>query len=160
MDLVEKTAFIYLRNCENIQNLKNYINFTHTHTSVCVCRGKRLSLSDFSGGTSLSGFPNTNVVRLRGANDYIHLPMKMEPIRSSETSAIKTQTPGNYSKRNTLQLKNGESLKTTYNKLVTACQHIRQHPVYMTDSLQCKLLNGCGNHEYAISMNIQLHQLP
>ena len=29
---------------------------------------------------------------------FIHLPMKMEPIRSSETSAIKTQTPGNYPK--------------------------------------------------------------
>jgi hypothetical protein len=39
--------------------------------------------------------------------------MKMEPIRSSETSAIKTQTPGNYPKRNILQLKHGESLKTT-----------------------------------------------
>ena len=33
---------------------------------------------------------------------FIHLPMKMEPIRSSETSAIKTQTPGNYPKRNIL----------------------------------------------------------
>ena len=67
------------------------------------------------------------------------MPMKMEPIRSSETSAIKTQTPGNYPKRNiqggsnmtgtdlcvnkckqfrsylnhlVLQLKHGESLKT------------------------------------------------
>ena len=30
--------------------------------------------------------------------------MKMEPIRSSETSAIKTQTPGNYPKRNILQV--------------------------------------------------------
>ena len=30
----------------------------------------------------------------------IHLPMKMEPIVSSETSAIRTQTPGNYPKRN------------------------------------------------------------
>jgi len=29
--------------------------------------------------------------------------MKMEPIVSSETSAIRTQTPGNYSKRNNLQ---------------------------------------------------------
>jgi len=29
--------------------------------------------------------------------------MKMEPIVSSETSAIKTQTPGNYPKRNKLQ---------------------------------------------------------
>ena len=37
----------------------------------------------------------------------------MEPIRGSETSAIKTQTPGNYPKRNILQLKQGESLKTT-----------------------------------------------
>ena len=33
----------------------------------------------------------------------IHLPMKMEPIVSSETSAIRTQTPGNYPKRNNLQ---------------------------------------------------------
>jgi len=30
--------------------------------------------------------------------------MKMEPIVSSETSAIRTQTPGNYPKRNKLQL--------------------------------------------------------
>jgi len=36
--------------------------------------------------------------------DFIHLPMKMEPIVSSETSAIRTQTPGNYPKRNNLQM--------------------------------------------------------
>ena len=36
---------------------------------------------------------------------FIHLPMKMEPIVSSETSAIRTQTPGNYPKRNKLQIK-------------------------------------------------------
>ena len=36
----------------------------------------------------------------------------MEPILSSETSAIKTQTPGNYPKRNKLHLEHGESLKT------------------------------------------------
>ena len=36
----------------------------------------------------------------------------MEPTVSSETSAIITQTPGNYPKRNTLHLKHGESLKT------------------------------------------------
>ena len=35
--------------------------------------------------------------------NFIHLPMKMEPIVSSETSAIRTQTPGNYPKRNKLQ---------------------------------------------------------
>ena len=44
---------------------------------------------------------------------FSHLPMKMEPIRISETSALKTQTPGNYPRRNILQLKHGESLKTT-----------------------------------------------
>ena len=43
---------------------------------------------------------------------FIHLPMKMEPIVSSETSAIRTQTPGNYPKGNKLHLEHGESLKT------------------------------------------------
>ena len=36
----------------------------------------------------------------------------MEPIVSSETSAIKSQTPGNYPKRNKLHLQHGESLRT------------------------------------------------
>jgi len=40
------------------------------------------------------------------------VPMKMEPIASSETSAIRTQTPGNYPKRNKLHSEHGESLKT------------------------------------------------
>jgi len=44
--------------------------------------------------------------------------MKMEPIVSSETSAIRTQTPGNYPKRNKLHLEHGESLKT---RLITGC---------------------------------------
>jgi len=46
---------------------------------------------------------------------FIHLPMKMEPIVSSETSAIRTQTPGNYPKRNKLfifVLKTFENVKT------------------------------------------------
>ena len=43
---------------------------------------------------------------------FIHLPMKMEPIVSSETSAIRTQTPENYPERNKLNLEHGESLKT------------------------------------------------
>jgi len=33
---------------------------------------------------------------------FIHLPMKMEPIEGSETSAIRSQTPGNYSKESIL----------------------------------------------------------
>ena len=47
---------------------------------------------------------------------FIHLPMKMEPIVSSETPAIRTQTPGNYPKRNKLHLEHGESLKTRINE--------------------------------------------
>jgi len=38
--------------------------------------------------------------------------MKMEPTVSSETSAIRTQTLGNYPKRNKLHLEHSESLKT------------------------------------------------
>jgi len=37
---------------------------------------------------------------------WIHLPMKMKPTVSSETSAIRTQTPGNCPKRNKLHLQN------------------------------------------------------
>jgi len=43
---------------------------------------------------------------------FIHLPMKMEPTVSSETSAVRTRTPGNYPKRNKLHLEHGKSLKT------------------------------------------------
>ena len=43
---------------------------------------------------------------------FIHLPLKMEPTVSSETSAIRTQAPGNFPKKNTLHLEHGESLKT------------------------------------------------
>ena len=43
---------------------------------------------------------------------YIYMPMKMEPTVSSETSAIRTQMPGNYPKRNKLHLERGESLRT------------------------------------------------
>jgi len=46
--------------------------------------------------------------------------MKMEPIVSSETSAIRTQTPGNYPKRNNLHLEHGESLRTRLLYLVHA----------------------------------------
>ena len=43
--------------------------------------------------------------------------MKMEPIVSSETSAIKTQTPGNCPKRNNSHLEHGESLRTRLHDL-------------------------------------------
>jgi len=38
----------------------------------------------------------------------------MEPTVSSETSAVRTQTSGNYPKRNKLHLEHGESLKTKF----------------------------------------------
>ena len=52
---------------------------------------------------------------------FIHLPMKIELIVSSETSAIRTQTPGNYPKRNKLHLEHGESLKT---RILAACFYL------------------------------------
>jgi len=38
--------------------------------------------------------------------------MKMELIEGSETSAIRTQTPGNYPKENILHIEQGETLKS------------------------------------------------
>ena len=43
---------------------------------------------------------------------FIHLPMKMELIEGSETSAISTLTPGNYPKENISHIEHGESLKS------------------------------------------------
>jgi len=45
-------------------------------------------------------------------HNFIHLPMKMELIEGSETSAIRTQTPGNYPKEIILHIEHGESLKS------------------------------------------------
>ena len=76
------------------------------------------------------------VPRMRGLNacwldgdeifgvDWPNLPMKMEPIVSSETSAIKSQTPGNYPKRNKLHLQHGESLESRLNLTSCIFQHI------------------------------------
>jgi hypothetical protein len=48
----------------------------------------------------------------------VDLPLKMELIESSETSAIKTQTPGNYPKENITQIEHGESLKSRITLIV------------------------------------------
>jgi len=60
---------------------------------------------------------------------FIHLPMKMEPIVSSETSAIRTQTPGNYPKRNKLHLEHGESLKTRTIDIVFCTDIVKPYSV-------------------------------
>ena len=52
------------------------------------------------------------VVSVRRLKHFSHMPMKMEPIVSSETSAIRTQTPGNYPERNKLQVTSSWSLFT------------------------------------------------
>jgi hypothetical protein len=43
---------------------------------------------------------------------FINLPLKMEPVECSETSAITTQTPGQHPKENILHLTHGKSLKS------------------------------------------------
>jgi len=55
--------------------------------------------------------------------------MKMEPIVSSETSAIRTQTPGNYPKRNNLHLEHGESLRTRFMRYTLTLAAILQREV-------------------------------
>jgi len=57
--------------------------------------------------------------------------MKLEPIVSSETSAIRTQTPVNYPKRNKLHLEHGESLKTR--KVRLSCNKASRHRVGVLD---------------------------
>jgi len=68
--------------------------------------------------------------------------MKMEPIVSSETSAIKSQTPGNYPKRNKLHLQHGESLRTRLigMYLVTEQSHITTiHAIRLQVSYNIKM---------------------
>ena len=55
-------------------------------------------------GCRLDSFVLSYVQQRGYANNVmVHLPMKMEPTLSTETSAVRTQTPRNYPKRNTLQ---------------------------------------------------------
>ena len=60
---------------------------------------------------------------------FVHLPMKMELTVSSETSAIRTQTLGNYPKRKKLHLEHSESLKTR--KMVISLKTLWQGLVLM-----------------------------
>jgi len=80
----------------------------------------------------------------------IHLPMKMEPIVSSETSAIRTQTPGNYPKRNNLQY--GFDLCTEDG---TYCA-VRFFPDIILVSSPCCLLNDVYIHCRCEHINIHL----
>ena len=80
---------------------------------------------------------NTPTV-LSSSHTSYHLPMKMEQIECSETSAYKIHTPRNYPKENTIYSEHGESLKSRIKKLVcrsnfTCTQrilHVSQKYVY------------------------------
>ena len=73
--------------------------------------------------------------------------MKMEPIVSSETSTIRTQTPGNYSKRNKLHLEHGESLKKIRRILSIegkiSCPLVRHKCVWGSRGIAAIILNLC-----------------
>jgi len=65
----------------------------------------------------LRHFPTTtpsgiNTPHVPSQSFFIHLPMNMEPIEGSETSAIRTKTPENYPKENILHIERVESLKS------------------------------------------------
>ena len=85
-----------------------------THLDNMVCNNLRILVFKLSPCFNCNMFLYWVILRRLSFNSRrfgtpyrfnLHRPMKMEPIRSSETSAIKTQTPGNYPKRNILQLK-------------------------------------------------------
>jgi len=77
--------------------------------------------------------------------------MKMELIEGSETSAIRTQTPGNYPKENILHIEHGESLKSRTNILshhhenVHACGGSIQH-----------VAGNTANHHATVSIYMHL----
>ena len=60
--------------------------------------------------------------------------MKMEPIVSSGTSAIRTQTPGNYPKRNKLHLGHGESLKTRVLRNLFLFGSMKMEPIVSSET--------------------------
>ena len=82
-----------------------------------------------TGGESIRGIYTPTV--LSYSHTSYHLPMKMEQIECSETSAYIIQTPGNYPKENIIYSEHGESLKLRTNQLmmyeakVAVCAEIR-----------------------------------
>ena len=74
-----------------------------------------------------SNLPNRYIYPVHHVTDILHPPAYEDGTdKEFETSAIKTQTPGNYPKRNILLLKHGESLKTG------ELMHITQKQIFLT----------------------------
>jgi len=84
---------------------------------------------------------------------FIHLHMKMEPIEDSETSVVRTKTPGNYRKGNILHIEHGESLKSRKLKTILPQQTLSiQEPktdVSSKDTLsfRCTDIQYLGRHK-------------
>jgi hypothetical protein len=58
---------------------------------------------------------------------FTYLPMKMEEIECSETSAYKIQTPGNYPEENIQHTEHGEILKS---RTLEICQVLLKESVF------------------------------
>jgi len=80
--------------------------------------------------------------------------MKMEPTVSSETSAIRTQTPGNHPKRNILHLEHGGKLENKNTKTLQGaketghCRVIKQW--------QLESFSVCGMQNTAVTWWVQI----
>jgi len=74
-----------------------------------ICHPPAIGSAKFPVKTSLYKYLSFSVRQ----SLFIHLPMKMEQIECSETSAYKIETPGNYPKENTLYSEHGKSLKSS-----------------------------------------------
>jgi len=70
---------------------------------------------------------------------------------SSETSPIRTQTPGNYPKRNKLHLEHGESLKTRTNFNFSVFKYILCTKLFINKAV--KILDFV--FEYSITFHIR-----
>jgi hypothetical protein len=101
---------------------------TRTRTYICLPLPQPVVTPPTPPGHSpshwLRHFPTTtpsgiNTPHVPSQSFFIHLPMKMEPIEGSETSAVRTKTPGNYPKESILRTEHGESLKSRKRKKFT-----------------------------------------
>ena len=90
------------------------------------------------------------------------LPMKMELTEGSETSAIRSQTPGNYPKKNILHIEHGESLKSRTYTCIYIYIYTRIYKILTVNIfyfLNYNLSVGLGNSKivrYVCAMDCQV----
>ena len=86
-----------------------------------------------------------------------HLPTKMEPTVSSETSTIRTQTQGNYPKKNTLHLEHGERLKTRNYELLRTLRFLVNKVIEYWTVYTCYCKYCLGSQECTHFYNWLVH---